>query len=80
MCVTQGRLQKKFALVAGAAQRIGKGTVTILARKGAVVVVSDINDSLGQTVCEEVGGSCIYLHLDVSHEDDWKQAISTITK
>jgi NAD(P)-dependent dehydrogenase (short-subunit alcohol dehydrogenase family) len=78
--MTQGRVQKKVALVTGAAQGIGKETAIVLAREGAIVVVSDINDSLGQTVCEEIGGSCIYLHLDVSHEDDWKQAISTITK
>lgn len=78
--MTQGRVQQKVALVTGAAQGIGKETATVLAREGAIVIVSDINDSLGQTVCKEIGGSCIYLHLDVSHEDDWKQAISVITE
>ncbi|MBA2307225.1 SDR family NAD(P)-dependent oxidoreductase, partial [Candidatus Dependentiae bacterium] len=78
--MTQGRVQKKVALITGAAQGIGKETAIVLAREGAIVVVSDINDSLGQMVAKEIGGECIYLHLDVANEDDWKQAISTITE
>lgn len=74
------RLEGKVALITGAAQGIGKETATIFAREGAIVVVSDINDSLGASVAKEIGGHSIYLHLDVAIEDDWKDVISTILK
>jgi len=77
--MTNYRVQNKVALVTGAAQGIGKETAIVLAREGAIVVISDINDSLGQATAKEIGGDCIYIHLDVSNEDDWKQAISIIT-
>lgn len=74
------RLEEKVALITGAAQGIGKETATAFAREGATVIVSDINDSLGASVAKEIEGHCIYLHLDVANEDDWKRAISTITE
>lgn len=76
--MAQGRLQGKVALVTGAAQGIGKETAVVLAREGATVIVSDSNDSLGASVAKEIGGYCIYLHLDVANEDDWKDVIATI--
>lgn len=73
------RLEERVALITGAAQGIGKETAIILAREGATVIVSDINDSLGASVAKKIGGHCMYLHLDVANEDDWKQVISIIT-
>ena len=52
--MTQGRVQNKVALITGAAQGIGKETAIVLAREGATVIVSDINDSLGATVAKEI--------------------------
>jgi NAD(P)-dependent dehydrogenase (short-subunit alcohol dehydrogenase family) len=77
--MTQGRLQNKVALITGAAQGIGKQTAIVLAREGAKIVVTDVNDTLGKMVAKEIGGDCIYLHLDVANEAEWKQVISTIT-
>ena len=74
------RLEEKVALVTGAAQGIGKETAIVLAKEGAIVVVSDINDSLGESVAKEIGGNCIYIHLDVANEKDWEQVISTVTE
>jgi NAD(P)-dependent dehydrogenase (short-subunit alcohol dehydrogenase family) len=76
----KGRLAEKIVLVTGAAQGIGKEVAVFLSKEGAKVVVSDINDSMGQSVAEEIGGDCIYLHLDVKEENDWRHAISTILK
>lgn len=72
------KLEGKVALITGAAQGIGKETAIVLAREGALVVVSDINDLLGEQVANEIGGKSIYIHLDVANESDWKQAISSI--
>lgn len=72
------RLEDKVALITGAAQGVGKETARLLAIEGAKVIVSDINDLLGQQVANEIGEDSIYLHLDVGNEEDWKKVISTI--
>lgn len=74
------KLEGKVALITGAAQGIGKETAIVLAREGAKVIISDINDSLGASVAKEIGGDCIYIHLDVANECEWKKAILTIIK
>lgn len=74
------RLAGKVALITGAAQGIGKETAIRFAAEGATVVVSDINDPLGEAVVKEIGGNSFYLHLDVQVEDDWKNGIENILK
>lgn len=74
------RLEGKVALITGAAQGIGEETAIVFAKEGATVIVSDINDILGEAVSKKIGGKCIYLTLDVSKEDDWERAISSIVK
>ncbi len=76
----QNRLEGKVALVTGSAQGIGKETAIILAREGAMVVVSDVNDSLGQSVAKEIGKNAIYIHLDVTQEYDWQHCCAEIIK
>lgn len=72
------RLRDKVALVTGAAQGIGKEIAITFANEGAMVFVTDINDSLGKEVAREIGERAVYLHLDVSKEEDWQAAISAI--
>jgi len=74
------RLEGKIALVTGAVQGIGKATAIAFANEGATVIISDINDEAGKKTAQEVSNRCIYLHLDVQEENDWKSAISTILK
>ena len=49
-----------------------------LAREGATVVVSDIDDKTGKLAADKIGKSAIYLHLDVRSEKDWSHAMETI--
>lgn len=76
--MSKKRLEGKIALVTGAAQGIGEETAVLLAREGATVIVSDVQDAKGQNIANIIGSSAIYLHLDVSKEKDWAQAITKI--
>jgi NAD(P)-dependent dehydrogenase (short-subunit alcohol dehydrogenase family) len=61
------------AVITGSAQGIGAETARQCAAAGMAVVVSDIDDALGQAVVEQIrasGGQAIYRHADVAREDD----------
>ena len=75
-----GRVKGKVALVTGAAQGIGKACAQLLAKEGAVVILSDIQDDLGKKAAAEIGRSAVYRHLDVSDEEEWKKLIKSILK
>lgn len=76
--MSERRLEGKVALITGAAQGIGEEVAVVLAKAGAVVVVSDIQDEKGQKVVGQIGSSALYLHLDVRSEENWKQVMKTI--
>jgi NAD(P)-dependent dehydrogenase (short-subunit alcohol dehydrogenase family) len=56
-------LADRVCIVTGAAQGIGEACARRLAREGARVVLSDIDDARGQAVAQEIGG--LYVHCDV---------------
>jgi NAD(P)-dependent dehydrogenase (short-subunit alcohol dehydrogenase family) len=66
------RVAGKVAVITGAALGIRKATALLLAREGAKVAVTDINDESGTSVVDEInaaGGLAQYWHLDTSDED-----------
>jgi NAD(P)-dependent dehydrogenase (short-subunit alcohol dehydrogenase family) len=69
-----GLLDRKVAIVTGAASGIGAATARVLAREGARLVLTDIDDDAGSALAENVGG--VYLHHDVSEEDGWPHVIA----
>ena len=74
------RLQGKVAIVTGAANGIGKRTARLFAAEGASVVVSDVQDELGQGVVERIrndGGAATYVHADILQEEDLRQLVAT---
>ena len=65
------RLDGKTALVTGGALGIGRAACLRMAEEGARVAVTDLRDSDGRAVVQEIeraGGRAGYWHLDVSHE------------
>jgi len=76
--MSKKRLEGKVALITGAAQGIGEETAKTLAKEGAFVIVSDIQDEKGQNVAKMIGHQSIYLHLDVRNEQQWSQTIKII--
>ena len=67
------RLNNKHALVTGAAQGIGLAIARRFVEQGARVILSDVNDSLGEEVSRALGERASYRHLDVASEEDWQQ-------
>jgi cyclopentanol dehydrogenase len=84
-----GRLNGKVALITGAASGVqgelmgfGGTTARLFTREGAKVVLTDINDEGGRKTTEEIraaGGEAMYVHLDVTDEQEWAVAIQTAT-
>ena len=75
------RVAGKVALVTGAASGIGRSCSLTLAREGAAVVLTDIDDAAGSTVARHIneqGGRAEYLHHDVTNEDHWISVVSQV--
>ncbi len=76
-----GRLDGRVALVTGAASGIGRATAQTLAREGALVVATDMNEAGVQAVIEGIqagGGAARSLRQDVTSEDNWQAVIDGI--
>ncbi len=72
------RLEGKVALVTGSARGIGAAAARLFAKEGARVVIVDTLDDLGRQVQSQIqqsGGECLVVHLDVTREEEWRQAI-----
>jgi len=70
----------KVAIVTGAASGIGKSVSELYAREGAAVVLSDINQELGERTTEEIrkaGGEAIFVRADVSKPSDCENMVKT---
>ena len=76
-----GRVDGKVALITGAASGLGRADAEVLAREGATVVLTDIDEDEGEAAAESIrgaGGNAIFLALDVADEEQWQQVIAHI--
>ena len=72
------RLEGRVALITGGARGQGAAEARLFAREGAKVVIADVLDPDGMAVAAEInelGGDATYIHLDVTSQEDWQQAI-----
>ncbi len=74
------RLSGRIALVTGAAGALGQAICKRLVAEGARVAVADIDQAKGESVAASLGAAAIFVALDVTSEDAWAAAISTVTQ
>ncbi|CAH1201926.1 Cyclopentanol dehydrogenase [Paenibacillus plantiphilus] len=71
-------LVDKVAIVTGAGSGMGREEALLLAREGAKVVATDINEAAVQAVVkeiEEAGGEAAAFPHNVASEDEWVKAV-----
>lgn len=72
------RLDRKVALVTGAAQGIGAAIAQAMVEEGALVVLTDIHEAVLEQTARRLGmPACV---LDVRDEDHWQSAMQRVLK
>ena len=77
-----GRLDGKVAFISGGARGMGAAEARLFAKEGAKVAIGDVLDDDGRQVEAEInqtGGDCVFVHLDVTSEANWQEAIAAAT-
>jgi len=78
-----GQVDGKVALVTGGASGIGEAVVELLAREGAAVIATDIDELRGPEVVARItraGGKAVFLEQDVTSEERWVEIVAEIGK
>lgn len=71
------RVEGKVCIITGAASGIGREDALLLAREGAKVVLTDLNEEAGRQVAAEIGANALFIRHDIASESDWQQVIKT---
>lgn len=72
-----GRLEGKVAAITGAASGFGAGAARRFVEEGARVVLGDIQDDLGEALAAELGDAAVYVHCNVTIEDEVANMVDT---
>ena len=73
---TKFNLKNKVVIVTGSAGGIGKAIATTFSNNGAKVVVSDIQEDLGNATAQELDDSAVFIPCDVSNLEQVQNLVS----
>lgn len=71
-----GLLDGKVAIVTGGARGMGAMHVKKMVEEGAKVVISDLNEEVGEKLAQEVGDNAVFVKHDVTDYSSWENLIS----
>jgi 3alpha(or 20beta)-hydroxysteroid dehydrogenase len=71
-----GRLDGKVAIITGASQGMGEAHARRFVAEGASVVMTDINDEMGEKIAAELGENARFIKADVTSLDDWRRVVA----
>jgi 3(or 17)beta-hydroxysteroid dehydrogenase len=71
------RVEGKVCIITGAASGIGREDALLLAREGAKVVLTDLNEEAGRQAAEEIGANALFIRHDIASESDWQHVVKT---
>lgn len=77
------QVKGKVALVTGGASGIGRACAERLAAEGASVVITDVQDALGQEAVAAIaasGGKAEFIHHDVTQEAAWAEVVDGVRR
>ncbi|MEZ5656425.1 MAG: SDR family oxidoreductase [Sphingobium sp.] len=72
-----GRLDGRIALITGGASGLGAEDARTLAREGAKVVITDVQEELGRKTASEIPGA-IFIKHNVASEDEWRAVVGEV--
>lgn len=72
------RVEDKVVIVTGAASGLGAADSRLLAKHGAKVVMTDVNEAAGRAIAEEIGAS--FVRHDVADESGWRDLITFVLR
>ncbi|AZO86924.1 short-chain dehydrogenase [Stutzerimonas stutzeri] len=71
------RVEGKVCIITGAASGIGREDALLLAREGAKVVLTDLNEEAGRQAAAEIGANALFIRHDIASESDWQHVVKT---
>ncbi len=75
-----GRLDGKVALITGGTSGIGEATVRLFVQEGARVVLTGRDETKGNAIATDLGGSARFFRADVTREEDIEASVAFATR
>lgn len=72
------RLKDKVCLITGGAAGIGKATAKKFLDEGAIVVICDVNEEVGNATVEELGGKISFAKVDVTNRENVQEWVDGV--
>ncbi len=74
------RLDGKVSVITGGGSGIGRAICERFCEEGAIVIVADINQAVGQQVAKTVGDLTSFFKLDVREKGQWHSLMNEVTQ
>jgi 3alpha(or 20beta)-hydroxysteroid dehydrogenase len=71
------RLKGKTAIITGAARGMGASHARTFVAEGAKVILTDISETAGQALADELGQNAIFVKHDTTNAEQWAKVVKT---